>query len=519
MTPLKRQRNATGTGDFTKNNKRGLVFPRLTAKRLLFLAIGFVIKMQIFIFVWHTRQTTLMSHNPTDAMIRLSNQLRRQERPKNSPLLPQWITDYVIWHAQMRRDFPGTSLFTDPNAPPLLIRTCLGLCGGLHDRLGQLPWDLYLANQTQRVLLLHWHRPVPIEYFLQPGGTNTTTSPNVGTNDDALVLDWRIPQDLTSFYDHNDTALRVDRAGMREARAIPDLFQDFPSDKPDANFWKNGMEQALQRAKSGTFQQHKILRHRLLGHLGEDYLEERLLALGETDTIHWTKTFGSIFHLFFRPSDAVQAALDSVYQDLHLRPGAYSAVHCRVRHPKAHPAHSVVKGKNEDFPADKTGLPWEGSTRQFAVETATRALQCAQKVAIDKEEPIYFFSDSNDLVRYMSHELTNQSFVTANASVFEKSPFDAKALEVVSNTHIVARDATTENAHIDKQKWREPHEYFGTFVDLFLGIHARCVTFGVGYYAIFAAKISGTDCKVLYQKESWGSTTDKSLNAQECQIE
>lgn len=45
--------------------------------------------------------------------------------------LPEWITDYVKWHHEMRAKYPGKLLFEDPNAPKVLIRTCLGLCGGL----------------------------------------------------------------------------------------------------------------------------------------------------------------------------------------------------------------------------------------------------------------------------------------------------------------------------------------------------------------------------------------------------
>ena len=80
--------------------------------------------------------------------------------------LPKWVLDYFAWHKRVRQQFPGSALFKDSDAPPILIRTCLGLCGGLNDRLGQLPWDIYLANQTGRVLLIHWHRPAPLEHFL-----------------------------------------------------------------------------------------------------------------------------------------------------------------------------------------------------------------------------------------------------------------------------------------------------------------------------------------------------------------
>ena len=97
---------------------------------------------------------------------------------------PRWLADYFKWHAAIRAKFPGDALFTHPDAPKLLIRLCLGLCGGLNDRLGQLPMDLYLANQTKRVLLISWMRPYPLERFLVPN-----------------TFDWTIPatQNLKTF--------------------------------------------------------------------------------------------------------------------------------------------------------------------------------------------------------------------------------------------------------------------------------------------------------------------------------
>jgi hypothetical protein len=61
-----------------------------------------------------------------------------------------------------------------------------------------------------------------------------------------------------------------------------------------------------------------------------------------------------------------------------------------------------------------------------------------------------------------------------------------------------------ENAHIDRQKGRPPPAYYATFVDLMLAVNARCVTYGIGFYAIFATKISGIQCKLVYQEEEWG---------------
>jgi len=162
---------------------------------------------------------------------------------------------------------------------------------------------------------------------------------------------------------------------MRKVRAIPKLFQGYASKNPKEEFWQQHLDLALQRATMGTFQKEKVLRHRLLGHLNEEELESRLRALGETDMIHWTPSFGKIFHAFFCPSKPLQAEIQLVERELNLLPAKYSALHCRVRHPKAVPKGTKVKGKYNDSPADKTGLPWEGQTRLFAIETATLALQ------------------------------------------------------------------------------------------------------------------------------------------------
>jgi hypothetical protein len=409
--------------------------------------------------------------------------------------------------------FPGKALFEDPNAPKQLIRMCLGLCGGLNDRLGQLPWDLYLANQTGRLLLLHWHRPVSLEEFLLP-----------------RELDWRVPRDIPGFFGKP----RVSREDMQISRSIKQLFEGFEQETgPEALFWESQFDAAMTRAITGEFKDVKVLRHRLLGHLDEDKLEERLKTLGETDMLHGSPTYGNIHRLFFKLNPNVQNELNDVLSTLKLRPTltstdyfpdaerfnlfpAYSGVHCRVRHPKATPKSVSVKGKNADYPADKTGLPWEGDMRDFAVETGTLALQCAQTLS-PPVEPIYFFSDSNDLVRYLSKELNDARFLQANRTLLT-NPIDSKALQVVQSSKIIARDVTLENAHIDRQKGREAPAYYATFVDLYLAIYARCVTYGIGFYAVFATRISGTTCTLLYQEESWGGSAKKQQSTPRCAL-
>jgi hypothetical protein len=47
------------------------------------------------------------------------------QRAQEEPPLPKWILDYISWHQEMRAKFPGKAIIEDPNAPPVLVRTCL----------------------------------------------------------------------------------------------------------------------------------------------------------------------------------------------------------------------------------------------------------------------------------------------------------------------------------------------------------------------------------------------------------
>jgi hypothetical protein len=431
-----------------------------------------------------------------------------KSRILDSEELPVWIRNYLKWHQEMRSDFPGMMLMSDPKAPKLIVRTCVDvICGGLNDRLGQLPWDLYLANQTGRLLLMHWHMPVHLEYFLLPN-----------------ELDWRIPKEMEGFFSQEAGQPLTWDDQKRVMATFPDFFQDYRSGRPSLSFFENNIDQAIQRAVSGEFKNEKLLRHRMLGHLGEQNLERRLENLGETDMLHWTPSFGKIFKMFFKPSPALAAEIRHVYGELHLLPNLYSAVHCRVRHPKATSSKVNVIGKDNKTVADISGLPWYGEMREFAVGTAVRALECARSLAFsgddaEVQEPVYFFSDSNDLVNYIAHELRDPEFLKANANMLNSNPVDAKAVRIVrSFRRIMARDSSQANIHIDRLKGYPPADYYSTFVDLILAANARCITYGIGNYALFATKLASTSCRLLYTAEEWGERGNKFLQTQQCRI-
>lgn len=411
--------------------------------------------------------------------------------------MPRWIQNYFEWHKEMRNKFPGDELFTNENAPKLLIRTCSGSesCGGLHDRLGKLPWDMYLANQTERILLLNWCKPVPLEEFLVPN-----------------EFDWSIPSSVAKFFEGADACSgRVNR--------MTNFFEGFNSNRPTESFWQNDLDASLERVNHGSFAKQRIIKFSLLG--DDVPLQERLRKAGEADFLDWTSSsFGRLFWLFFQPAPGLKRELDTVYQKLNSSANNYLAVHCRVRHPKAVPVGGLMEAKDPAAGGpDKVGLLWDGESRRFAIEIATRALQCAATILENPEEPLYFYSDSSDLVNYIAKDLQDDEFLAKNSSLFAKSPADTAALKTVQRHRIVALDAVSETLHIDRQPGFPASAYYASFVDLLVAIHARCVVVGVGNFALFAAKLSANPCVLQHQKEVWGAEGVKHRIAKQCLLD
>jgi hypothetical protein len=432
---------------------------------------------------------------------------------KHVDLLPQWIQDYVRWHHEMRSRFPGPELLHNPSAPGLILRTCLGpRCGGLHDRLGKLPWDLYLANKTGRVLLLHWCHPAPLQLFLQPN-----------------EIDWSIsslfPSESVEYrqlFSNSSSTADITPCDKYITEHVPRMFPSGKEARGLQKFWANDFDRDLQQASlsvqgSGG---KKLLRHEILGN--EKKLRELLRSeyplRPDLDTLDWTPSFGRIFQMFFRPSAGLQQALVDTASRLDLRPFQYSAAHCRVRHPKAIPSKDLslakpdTQGKGPGGP-DRLGLLWVGAARDYAIETANRAVSCTKQVVpdkIDKQgELIYFYSDSEDLVRFMTSDIYNQTFLSNNHTLIEESKAIQLAIGIagsLSDRSLVGRQVEGEmNLHIDRQKGYATHLYYGSFIDLLIAAKARCIVFGVGNYALFAAKLSNTDCRYRHSAEIWGA--------------
>lgn len=419
--------------------------------------------------------------------------------------LPKWVSDYFDWHASIRKKFPGEELFTNPDAPKLIIRTCLNhQCGGLHDRLGNLPSDLYLANQTQRVLLIHWWKPYALDEFMVP--------PDLSTPGVKYSIDWRMPimdeYGTSKCHKRWDCVKKWDKVPF-----LPDNVRNLHRFKDEESLTAvELLERGIHNLTKGELKDTRVVQFELLAHQEESSIQEKWKQLGETDMIYDTPSFGKIFLAFFTPSKPVQEVINNVMKENNLVSQQYTAVHCRVRHPFAYKKGQVIDGKYA-AKADRYVPYFGGEFKDIMVDTAITAMKCAATITKKHNElttkPYYFMSDMSELVDYMVFNLTDSKYISSHPEWFsDETSTNSTAKKVVDKWKIVAREQDSENLHIDKAKMTNVENYYSVFIDLFLGIHAKCVAYGVGYYAAFARKISRTNCVTKYMYEKYGGNRD-----------
>lgn len=243
---------------------------------------------------------------------------------------------------------------------------------------------------------------------------------------------------------------------------------------------------------------------------------------------------------------------------MHLQDYYYVAAHCRVRHPGRFPPDANAEGKKPGTSADVSGLPWNGRYREMAVTVALRAMHCAEWVVqkhhrqrklqharkewqrgdhnsslTDQPIVLYFLSDSDDLVASVvdtlpkgkagtglntptynrtaerSNSLERRIRSTKSKSMQGQGGTEANYIRLLglvqnwkerSRYRVVSRNVwETPATHLDREKKVPKRTHIASFVDLYLAIQARCLVFGVGNFAYFAARISGTDCIARYE--------------------
>jgi len=125
---------------------------------------------------------------PIEVREKLRFKLEQSPENKNSPLWelsdvsPQWMKDYFRWHQKTRKTLTqeiwkhlkeDDTHVKNATSTKFLVVQCLpnndgSSCGTLLERLGLLPYYLKIADETNRILLIHWTVPADLSEYLMP---------------------------------------------------------------------------------------------------------------------------------------------------------------------------------------------------------------------------------------------------------------------------------------------------------------------------------------------------------------
>jgi hypothetical protein len=192
-----------------------------------------------------------------------------------SKSIPEWMKKYFYWHMQVKTGLTHGNW----NNSRYLVMQCLSKhehCGGVSDRLRPLPLMLLLAARSQRLLLIQWTRPFPLEEFLWPN---------------EMSPDWTVPHWLAPF---------VTKAGP--------------------------LASAVRGLVPTAMSSNVVVRTRYQSNNhGAEYFNN------QTDVqIMFEEVYHDLFRSFFRPSPPLKLRIERHMRSLQLVSGEYAAAHFRA---------------------------------------------------------------------------------------------------------------------------------------------------------------------------------------------
>jgi hypothetical protein len=213
----------------------------------------------------------------------------------DSAIIPPWMKRYFAWHKSERSRLSRENW----ESTRYLVLRCLpddDECGGASDRLGPLPYLLMLANQTNRLLLIHWSRPTPLEEFLVPpvGG-----------------MDWRVPDvvnfTLTGVRDH----MQLSRNNVSHIVLEPGNSHSAASNRVVVEARFRGFWGSVFGAFPPT-----------------EYDKGRESPAEAT----FEQVYSDMWHVLFEPSPPVKAIIQSNLEQLGLNTHEYLSAHIRAQY-------------------------------------------------------------------------------------------------------------------------------------------------------------------------------------------
>ena len=195
-----------------------------------------------------------------------------------SQQLPEWMTEYFDWHKATKKNLNETNW----NSTKYIVMCCTKAqrsCGGISDRLKPLAFVVLEAARYERLLLIWWEKPKPLEEFLVP--------PEGG-------VDWRVPDWLKTHIRKNSKFV---------LHNIPETESGL----------KNKPENPIVHLKIQS------------PSAGEEFYGEHPFAKSTYQDV-----FHGLFRAFFTPVSRLVSLIDSKMKEHNLVPGEYAATHLRA---------------------------------------------------------------------------------------------------------------------------------------------------------------------------------------------
>ncbi len=381
--------------------------------------------------------------------------------------LPKWLQEYFNWHRLQTT--------TNQTNTEYIVLTCLPKddCGGLSDRLRPLPFYLFIAKYTRRVLCIHWVKNFGLQEFLQP-------IPDIG-------IEWRCPAELNhGFYDLNrksadQTSILMWRFAHCRNMKIP-IAPCFEGDLEKANEAYRGKKYVsvglFSRGETRINQANILVqRHSYGGNMAKDgaYYMPEIYGSQHAEMV------GDIFRVMFEPIPPLAKRINATMTKLGLVENEFISAHVRIRYPT---------GKLRDYAGhhikfDKDGgLSFENKKiKTFAIKIMHNALECGHLLAPDLNK-ILFVSDHHEATRYA---------ITTNFTLGKGGK------EAILRPVGVDRDR--EPLHMEGNHSSNALDFFPVFEDLLMMGGSRCVSHGMGSFGSFGAALSsGNKCRAVHRK-------------------
>ena len=409
--------------------------------------------------------------------------------------LPEWLQDYFNWH----RIQTSKKNISDNKYVVLLCLPKDTLCGGLSDRLRPLPFYLFIAKYTNRLLCIHWEKPFGLDQFLQPiqGLNNNGSKNNMG-------IDWRCPSDVRDghiydssrpFNEQPNVKLFTFGYCQKNGNKIPFA----PCIEKDISNLKANIEDMYVTIDLATHSNDCINNAILLAQRhsygGDDSDTNRDNNGNENETnflmpqiSHWqySEMISDIFRVMFEPVPTLARQINATMTKLGLVEGQYVTAHVRARYPAGFIVKYMNGDRNQTFDKDG-GLTFEdkGQLKNWIEKIVQNAIKCGYLLAPNL--PLFFVSDHNEATNFA---LSN------DVDVSQKGHPHTKTIRAIGI------DRKDEPLHMDgnNNKKSSVGDFFSVFEDLLIMGGSKCVAHGIGSFGSFGAGLAGNKCRAVHRK-------------------